>query len=569
MNHGHQTVFIFLSVVVAVFGSWTALDLVRRVHSHVGRARRLWLSAAALAMGASIWSMHFIAMLGFDPGSPVSYDLELTFLSLALAIGATLGAFFAVSVEHAGKRRTVLAGVAMGFGICLMHYVGMAALKTAVSLGNDPLYMVASFVIAAAASTAALFTARFEQSFRRSILAALILGLAIVGMHYTAMAGLKLTHVTGETAPLPGAPPYVLGVSVALGTVAILFLALLASFYDQRLNVMLALDAGNIGYWEFNLRERTMHTSARAREIFGGRADMAMSHPEILSRLARDQMPQRDAIFAKAVEEGTEYDGEYRIVDDDGAERWINVRGRVVHRSKGQPRRMAGIVLDVTDRHKAFAAVADAEQRQRLLINELNHRVKNTLSTVQSIARQTAKNAVSMEAFRESFEARLVALSKTHNVLTNGAWEQADMRDLLEQEFSPYDPTQVERHGEPVRLNARQALALGMVFHELATNAAKYGALSQASGQVRVAWTVTPEPRHLDLRWTEFGGPRVQPPTRRGFGSRLILAIVQSELRGTIAFDYRPEGMVCTIAVPLSDTLGTDLPSPETPAPAA
>src|SRR5258705_2030236 len=137
MSHTHHSAYMLLSLLVAVLGSWTALDLFRRVRTHVGRARRIWLSTAAVAMGSSIWSMHFIAMLGFDPGSPVRYDVPLTILSLGLAILATGGAFFAAAAGGASRRQVVLAGIFMGSGICLMHYVGMAALRTAASLGYE------------------------------------------------------------------------------------------------------------------------------------------------------------------------------------------------------------------------------------------------------------------------------------------------------------------------------------------------------------------------------------------------------------------------------------------------
>ncbi|MBJ7413467.1 MAG: hypothetical protein JHD15_24360, partial [Phenylobacterium sp.] len=122
MPHHHHPLFVILSLVVAVLGSWTALDLFRRVRWHIGRTRQVWLGTAAVAMGASIWSMHFIAMLGFDPGSAVSYDPALTLVSFALAVGATWGAFFSAARERSGGALVMLAGAFMGAGICLMHY---------------------------------------------------------------------------------------------------------------------------------------------------------------------------------------------------------------------------------------------------------------------------------------------------------------------------------------------------------------------------------------------------------------------------------------------------------------
>jgi NO-binding membrane sensor protein with MHYT domain/two-component sensor histidine kinase len=547
-HHQHYQ-FVLLSLVVAVFGAWTALDLFRRVRSHIGRARRVWLGAAALAMGFSIWSMHFIAMLGFDPGSPVRYDLPLTALSLLLAIGATLGAFFAASREGASKLRIVLAGCAMGAGICLMHYVGMAALRSAVSLGYRPSFVVASFLIAIVAATAALFVAPRERSVGWRTLAAVLLGLAIVGMHYTAMAGLKLTAAAGGGTSAAGAPPSMLGVGVAGGSILILVLALVASLYDERMNVLGSLEAGRIGYWELSLPDLTLHVSARGKEIMGRAADDPFTHDDFLASLDAEAQRRREAEF-KAVLAGLgDYDAEYDLVGEGAEPTTINIRGRVVSWRGGRPSRMSGVILDVTDRRRAYKALAEAEARQRLLIDELNHRVKNTLATVQSIARQTAKSADTIEEYREAFEARLLALSLTHNALTRGHWESASLRELLEQELSPYRAEQVSLTGADVQLPQRLALALGMSFHELATNSAKYGALSSADGCVRVDFRHGPD-HVLDLTWKESGGPQVAPPSRTGFGTKLLRTAVMGELAGDLAIRFEPDGLFCRIVVP-------------------
>jgi len=198
---------------------------------------------------------------------------------------------------------------------------------------------------------------------------------------------------------------------------------------------------------------------------------------------------------------------------------------------------------DVTD--KVLAG-----EQQRLLLDELNHRVKNTLATVQAIARQTLRGALTPEAFAKAFEARLLALSQTHNALTDSQWAGAGLRQILGQELAPYDPARIVMHGPDLNLPARVALALGMVFHELATNAAKYGALSTETGRLLLSWSIDP-PGMLSFEWREAGGPAVAAPIRRGFGSRLIERSIGAELRGQVTIDYEPAGLTCRFTVSL------------------
>jgi hypothetical protein len=219
--------------------------------------------------------------------------------------------------------------------------------------------------------------------------------------------------------------------------------------------------------------------------LYGLQADEDLTLEQWLGSLSPDDRARRDQAFESAQRTGADYDVEYYLTPQD---RWVNVRGKVTYDHRGRPARMIGVVLDVTDRHQAFAAVTASERRHRLMTNELNHRVKNTLATIQSIARHTARSAQSLGAFRQAFEDRLLALSATHNVLTQASWESASIGELLAQETAPYPPEQVSVGGPLVMLPARQALALGMVFHELATNAAKYGALSVEAGQLDVRW---------------------------------------------------------------------------------
>ncbi|HEY9236210.1 MULTISPECIES: CHASE domain-containing protein [Phenylobacterium] len=205
---------------------------------------------------------------------------------------------------------------------------------------------------------------------------------------------------------------------------------------------------------------------------------------------------------------------------------------------------------------REVAARIAAEARQRLLLDELNHRVKNTLATVQSIAAQSLRHGEDVASVRATFEARLIALSHAHDLLTRDNWSGASLAELVGQELAPYGGANGERlaiAGEHVWLAPNTAVALGMAFHELATNAAKYGALSNEYGRVHVTWTVGPGagPRPLRIVWREIGGPPVVKPERQGFGSRVIVGGLAHQLDGVVDLDFPPTGVVCTIAFTL------------------
>src|SRR5215213_5555356 len=197
-----------------------------------------------------------------------------------------------------------------------------------------------------------------------------------------------------------------------------------------------------------------------------------------------------------------------------------------------------------------------SEEHQALLIRELQHRVKNTLATVQALLRATSRSASTVEDFRRVFEARVLSLSRTHNLLVETTWRTAVLRNVLHGELGPYDDragTRVLLSGPAVELSAELALPIGMAIHELTTNAAKYGAFSTPRGWLEVEWDVrgTDGSRRLELWWAEHDGPLVEPPSRKGFGSNLIQRLLTTQCRAEIDFDFDRLGLRLRMSVPL------------------
>lgn len=230
--------------------------------------------------------------------------------------------------------------------------------------------------------------------------------------------------------------------------------------------------------------------------------------------------------------------------------------GRTVELRIG-PLRAGGVTValrDVTERFEAQKRTREAEEHLKLMVLELNHRVKNNLATVQAIAVQTLRGTESPHAAREAFVQRITALAAAHDILTREQWEGVSVADIADGVLRALDNAfeRMRLVGPDVRLPPKTALALSMAFHELGTNALKYGALSTPSGQVRLTWQATGDPQQLlDVQWVESGGPPVSEPTRRGFGSRLLERGLAAELRGEVRVLFEPTGVRCVIRAPL------------------
>lgn len=257
-------------------------------------------------------------------------------------------------------------------------------------------------------------------------------------------------------------------------------------------------------------------------------------------------LAQVEAAFAGDAEGSSEI----RYCRKDGSIFWAAVFVTPVHAEDGAVAQHFASFVDLTA-HKQEQALS------AMLIDELNHRVKNTLSTVQSIVWQALRMPSDPETIRESIESRLFALSRSHDLLTRENWEGAALLDVVKDALAPFGVAngRAERFviaGPEIRCQPKVALALGIAFHELATNAVKYGAFSNEEGTIRLDWTMEPGPagKRLVLRWEEMGGPAVSPPIRRGFGSRIIERGLAHELEGAVRLEFLPTGVRCTIDIP-------------------
>lgn len=212
-----------------------------------------------------------------------------------------------------------------------------------------------------------------------------------------------------------------------------------------------------------------------------------------------------------------------------------------------------GEIVGASKIARDITAKKQFERFQAMAMGELKHRIKNVLATVTAIARQTFVNGDDERDAVRTFDERLASLARAHDVLTDGNWQEADLRTVIDTALQPYSPDRFRIDGPAINVGARAVTALTLAFHELATNAAKYGALSQAGGVVSIGWRESPDALGFTLQWKEDGGPEVVLPDRRGFGSKLIERLLASELQGEVRLEFAPSGLVCDVNASLPE----------------
>jgi PAS domain S-box-containing protein len=310
----------------------------------------------------------------------------------------------------------------------------------------------------------------------------------------------------------------------------------------------LAIVAGKMGSWDWDWvngdwmwdegQYQILGLDPKAFQVTPSNVQ-SLIHPEDIGELRKAL-----AHFAKGV---NSYETEFRIIRPDGEIRWCVGTAAATIDKAGRVVRVSGVTIDITERKHA-------EERQNLLAREVDHRAKNALALAQSIVRLTRGDNV--KAYIRSVEGRINALARVHTVLSLSSWQGAEIRRLIDEELAPYAVgDQITLSGSELQLRPATAQTLALVLHELVTNSAKYGALSTLSGRLSLTWEN--EQGVLRLLWEETGGPPVEEPTSRGFGTRSVIASIESQLGGEARFDWRSEGLLCHLSVPLSPPRAT------------
>jgi two-component sensor histidine kinase len=308
----------------------------------------------------------------------------------------------------------------------------------------------------------------------------------------------------------------------------------------------LTLEAGKVGSWVWDMRTGELSCNDTFRRMFGLSETGTVSMDEVFNAIEPDDMPSVQNTLGAAFNEGGDFDAEMRIPR---TSRWLTARGRVYQRdATGKPLVMMGASLDVTDARRS------AEQT-RLLLRELNHRVKNTLAMIQSVARQTIRQSPDPQDFIDAFSGRLRTLSDTHVLLANRDWQGVQLYDVLAVQLGPdflSQPDRADVSGADMLLPADHALGLGLILHELTTNAHNHGAWSEDDGIVSIAWEVRDHPSPgIALSWRESGGPEVARPAEIGLGTRLIERGLAKVLDSEVQLDFHPEGVRMDLWMPL------------------
>ena len=308
----------------------------------------------------------------------------------------------------------------------------------------------------------------------------------------------------------------------------------------------LALAAGQMGSWDWDLISKHWRWDQGQHRIFGVDPQDFQINIESIRALIHpdDWFPLVE--IARGMSQGARtQQTEFRVVRPNGEIRWCIGTAAASLDEAGRVVRINGVTVDITDRK-------EADERQVLLAREVDHRARNALAVIQSIIRLT--RAKSVEEYVQAIEGRIKALARAHALLSDSRWRGADLATLVAEELAPYRASdKIQYNGPDISLQPATAQGLALALHELATNAAKHGALSSPAGKVSLEWALDSDA--LILRWSEEDGPRIFEPSSRSFGLKVIVASIEQQLGGKAVFDWNPEGLRCAFAIPRTELM--------------
>jgi len=324
---------------------------------------------------------------------------------------------------------------------------------------------------------------------------------------------------------------------------------------ESEQQLRLATEAAEVGLWDVDTVTDTLFWPPRVKAMFGISPDVPVAMVDFFAGIHPDDKEAIGTAYAAACDPDQRalYDVEYRTVGkEDSVVRWVAAKGRGIFDADGQCVRVLGTAIDITKRKQA-------EERQMLLAREVDHRARNALAVVQAIVRLT--RSATVPEYVAAVEGRIRSLAQAHTLLSQSRWEGADIARLVDEELAAYRAPGSKRisiSGPPVFIAPDKAQILALALHELATNSAKYGALSSPDAQLDLSWKI--EPGLVSLIWSEAGGPPVRAPAEQGFGTKIINATVKHQCGGDVRFDWRPEGLICTLFVPFKTSDDTGQP---------
>lgn len=305
------------------------------------------------------------------------------------------------------------------------------------------------------------------------------------------------------------------------------------------------LKAGGLGTWTLELPQQRLVASPICKANFGRSPADTFTYADLAASIHPDDLERWGKTVDAALANAGDLHVEYRVIWPDGTLHWVEIRAQTRYDAKGNPILMSGVSIDITD-------TKEAEEYRTLMTEEMSHRIKNILATVQSVVSQSLKADSDIETVRTTVMERINALGRAHDILTGKRWHVAGMRDTVERAIEPFNQSKrIHFFGPDIQIGQGASRALMMALHELATNAVKYGALSDESGRIRIEWARDGE--DLVFQWIESGGPEVKKPTRSGFGSRMVERALAATVRGQATIDYRSEGVIFRMRAPLGN----------------